>query len=144
MNTRILIAALVTSVISPIAFAQMSGGYGGGNMNQSQPPRSGQSMQTQTTTTTKAAAPVGVKGYLDNVMANSKDNKFHATLSGMNLALTPLKFHEEKKLGGGKATTAVDMKGADGKIYEIDFATSSDQVTSAKIGKINGKAPSSQ
>ena len=142
MNTRILIAALVTSVISPIAFAQMSGGYGGGNMNQSQPPRTsgGQSMQTQTTTT-KAAAPVGVKGYLDNVMANSKDNKFHATLSGKNLALTPIKFHEEKKLGGGKATTAVDMKGADGKIYEIDFVTSGDQVTNAKIGKVNGKAP---
>ena len=141
MNTRILIAALVTSVISPIAFAQMSGGYGG-NMNQSQPPRTsgGQSMQTQTTTT-KAAAPVGVKGYLDNVMANSKDNKFHATLSGKNLALTPIKFHEEKKLGGGKATTAVDMKGADGKIYEIDFVTSGEQVTSAKIGKVNGKAP---
>ena len=142
MNTRILIAALVTSVISPIAFAQMSGGYGGGNMNQGQPPRTsgGQSMQTQTTTT-KAAAPVGVKGYLDNVMANSKDNKFHATLSGKNLALTPIKFHEEKKLGGGKATTAVDMKGADGKIYEIDFVTSGDQVTNAKIGKVNGKAP---
>jgi len=141
MNTRILIAALVTSVISPIAFAQMSGGYGG-NMNQSQPPRTsgGQSMQTQTTTT-KAAAPVGVKGYLDNVMANSKDNKFHATLSGKNLALTPIKFHEEKKLGGGKATTAVDMRGVDGKIYEIDFVTSGDQVTSAKIGKVNGKAP---
>ena len=141
MNTRILIAALVTSVISPIAFAQMSGGYGG-NMNQSQPPRTsgGQSMQTQTTTT-KAAAPVGVKGYLDNVMANSKDNKFHATLSGKNLALTPIKFHEEKKLGGGKATTAVDMRGVDGKIYEIDFVTSGEQVTSAKIGKVNGKAP---
>lgn len=141
MNTRILIVALVTSVISPIAFAQMSGGYGG-NMNQSQPPRSsgGQSMQTQTTTT-KAAVPVGVKGYLDNVIANSKDNKFHATLSGKNLALTPLKFHEEKKLGGGKATTAVDMKAADGKIYEIDFVTSGDQVIGAKIGKVDGKAP---
>jgi hypothetical protein len=137
MNTRILIAALVTSVISPITFAQTQGGYGTGNVNQSQPPRNSDGfMQTQTTTTK-----VGVKGYLDNVMANSKDNKFHATLSGMNLALTPLKFHEEKKLGGGKATTAVDMKGADGKIYEIDFVTSGDQVTSAKIGKVNGKAP---
>ena len=142
MKTRILIAALVTSVISPLAFAQTTG-YGTG-MNQSQAPQSsgGKSMPAQKTTTTKAAAaPVGVKGYLDNVMANSKDNKFHATLSGKNLALTPLKFHEEKKLGGGKATTAVDMKGADGKIYEIDFVTSGDQVTSAKIGKVNGKAP---
>ena len=142
MNTRILIAALVTSVISPIAFAQMTG-YGGGGMPQSQQPQSSgeqPSMKTQTTTT-KGAAPIGVKGYLDNIMANSKDKKFHATLSGMNLALTPLKFHQEKKLGGGKATTAVDMRGVDGKIYEIDFVTSGDQVTSAKIGKVNGKAP---
>ena len=82
MNTRILIAALVTSVISPIAFAQMTG-YGGGGMPQSQQPQSSgeqPSMKTQTTST-KGAAPIGVKGYLDNIMANSKDKKFHATFS---------------------------------------------------------------
>ncbi|MEY2556369.1 MAG: hypothetical protein QOF93_1513, partial [Verrucomicrobiota bacterium] len=36
------------------------------------------------------------------------------------------------------------MKGADGKIYEIDFVTSGGQVTGASVGKVNGKSPSSQ
>ena len=85
--------------------------------------------------------PAGVKGYLDSQIANSKDKKFHVALNGKDLALTPLKFHEEKKLGGGKASTAVEMKGVDGKIYEIDFVSSGDQVSGASVGKVNGKVP---
>ena len=88
--------------------------------------------------------PVGVKGYLDSQMASSKDKKFHVALNGKDLALTPLKFGAEKKLGGGKSSTPVDMKGADGKIYEIDFVSSGGQVTGASVGKVNGKSPSSQ
>lgn len=85
--------------------------------------------------------PTGVKGYLDEQLANSKDKKFHVSLNGKDLALTPVNFHQEQKLGGGKGATAVDMKGADGKTYEIDFITSGGQVTGAKVGKVNGKAP---
>jgi hypothetical protein len=144
MNTRILIAAVVASFITRIAFGQMSGSY---SQPQAQPPppsTGGQQMTTKTTTKTKTTMPVGVKGYLDSQIASSKDKKFHVTLNGKDVALTPLKFHEEKKLGGGKASTAVDMKGADGKIYEIDFVSSGDQVTGASVGKVNGKSPSSQ
>jgi len=83
--------------------------------------------------------PQGVKGYLDEQVANSKDKKFHVSLNGKDLALTPVKIHE-----GGKSTTPVDMKSVDGKIYEIDFTTSNGQVTGARVGKINGKAPSAQ
>ena len=88
--------------------------------------------------------PVGVKGYLDNAIASSKDQKFHVALNGRDLAMTPLRFGQEKKLGGGKSSTAVDMKGVDGKIYEIDFVSSGSQVTGASVGKVNGKSPSSQ
>ena len=88
--------------------------------------------------------PVGVKGYLDSQIASSKDKKFHVALNGKDLALTPVKFHEDQKLGGNKSSTAVDMKGADGKIYEIDFVSSGGQVTGASVGKVNGKSPSSQ
>ncbi len=97
MNTRIIIAAAIASFGSQLAFGQM-GGYGGG-----QPPRTtgGQSQQMQTTT--KTTVPVGVKGYLDNVIGNSKDHKFHMTVNGKDLPLTPVKFHEEQKLGNGKA-----------------------------------------
>ena len=143
MNTRIIIAAAIASFVSPIAFGQM-GGYSGGR-TQSQPPApssSGQSNQTKTTTT-KTVMPVGVKAYLDSQMASSKDKKFHVALNGKDLALTPVKIREEKKLGGGKSSTPVDMKGTDGKVYEIDFVSSGGQVTGASVGKVNGKAPSS-
>jgi len=142
MKTRILLAAALTSFITPIAFGQMSGSY---SQPQAQPPQpSSGGQQMTTTTTTKTTMPVGVKGYLDSQIASSKDKKFHVALNGKDLALTPVKFGAEKKLGGGKSSTAVDMKGADGKIYEIDFVSSGGQVTGASVGKVNGKSPSSQ
>ncbi|MEY2554901.1 MAG: hypothetical protein QOF93_45 [Verrucomicrobiota bacterium] len=142
MNTRILLAAALTSFITPIAFGQMYGSYA---PPQSQPPQSSTGgQQKMTATTTKTTMPVGVKGYLDSQIAGSKDKKFHVTLNGKDVALTPLKFGAEKKLGGGKSSTAVDMKGADGKIYEIDFVSSGGHVTGASVGKVNGKSPSSQ
>jgi hypothetical protein len=142
MNTRFLIAAMIASFISPLAFGQM---YGSGySQPQSQPPQSsngGSQKMTTTTTTKKKVMPVGVKGYLDDQLANSKDKKFHVALNGKDLALTPVNFHQEQKLAGGKAATAVEMKSADGNTYEIDFVTSGGQVTGAKVGKVNGKAP---
>ena len=111
-------------------------------MTQSQPSQtSGDHMQAPTTTKSKTTYPQGVKGYLDQQMASSKDKKFHVSLNGKDVALAPEKFHEEKKLGGGKGSEAVEMKGPDGKIYEIDFVLSNNQVTSASIGKVNGKSP---
>jgi len=139
MKTRNLVAALSALFIAPIAFGQM---YGGGySQPQSQPGQSSNTgQQKTTTTTTKKVMPVGVKGYLDDQLAHSSDKKFHVSLNGKDLALTPVNFHQEQKLGGSKAATAVDMKGADGKTYEIDFVTSGGQVTGAKVGKVNGKA----
>ncbi len=143
MKTRIVITALAALFVTPIAFGQgMSGGY---SQPQSQPPQSSSGGQQKgTTTTTKTTYPQGVKGYLDQQMATSKDKKFHVALNGKDLALSPAKFHEEKKLGGNKSSAVVDMKSADGKIYEIDFVLSGDQVTGASVGKVNGKSPSSQ
>ena len=138
MNPRILTAIAIASFVTPLAFGQM---YGGGYSQPQPAPASSGSQQKTTTTTTKKVMPVGVKGYLDEQIANSKDKKFHVALNGRDLALTPVTFHQEQKLGGGKGTTAVDMKGADGKTYEIDFITSGTQVTNARIGKVNGKAP---
>ena len=142
MKTKIVIAAAIASFVSPIAFGQMSGSY---SQPQSQPRQSSSGGQQKTTTaTTKTTYPVGVKGYLDSQISSSKDKKFHVALNGKDLALTPVKFHEDQKLGGNKSSTAVDMKSADGKIYEIDFVSSGGQVTGASVGKVNGKSPSSQ
>src|SRR5438874_13827452 len=142
MKTRIVIAALAASFITSIAFGQGMGGY---SQPQSQPQQSssGGQQKTSTTATTKTTYPQGVKGYLDSQIASSKDKKFHVALNGKDRALTPIKIREEKKLGGGKSSTPVDMKGTDGKVYEIDFVSSGGQVTGASVGKVNGKAPSS-
>ena len=140
MNTRILIAAVVMLLGSHVSFAQMSGGYSAARP-QSQPPQANVDRSMQTTTKTKTVYPQGVKGYLDSQMASSKDKKFHVALNGKELALTPVKFHQEQKLGGNKSAAAVDMKSADGKIYEIDFVTSNGQVTGASVGKVDGKSP---
>ena len=143
MNTRILFAgAVLTLLLSPLAFGQM---YGGGYAQpQSQPQQPSGDKTQQATTKTKTTYPQGVKGYLDQQLATSKDKKFHVSLNGKDVALTPVKFHEEKKLGGNKSSAAVEMKSADGKIYEIDFVLSGNQVTGASVGKVNGKSPSAQ
>ena len=130
------------SLSSAIALAQM----GGAMQPQNQPPPASSSGQQQMTTTTKTKTtyPQGVKGYLDQQLAMSKDKKFHVSLNGKDLALSPVKFYEEKKLSGNRSSATVDMKGADGKIYEIDFVLTGSQVTGASVGKVNGKSPSSR
>jgi hypothetical protein len=144
MKTRIFMAAVVMLFASSSAFAQMGGYSGMGNANTQPPsaPNSGSAKTTTTTTTSKKVMPVGVKAYLDDVIAHSNDKKFHLTINGKDMPLTPIKVHEERKIGAGKASTTVEMKGADGATYEMDFFTSNGQVTGAnKIRKINGKAP---
>ena len=124
-----------------MAFGQMYGNYNAPQQNQPQQPSTGGQQKTTTSTMTKTTYPKGVKGYLDSQMASSRDKKFHVTLNGKDLALTPVKIHEEKKIGGNKSAAAADMKGADGKIYEIDFVLSGGMVTGASIGKVNGQKP---
>jgi hypothetical protein len=140
MNTRILIVLVAAVSVAPTAFGQMYGGQQIQPATQPQQQTTSGSQPMTTTTTKKTVRPVGVKEYLDNVIGNSKDHKFHMTVNGKDLPLTPVKFHEEQKLGGGKSAMAVDMKGVDGKVYEIDFVTSGGVVTDGKIRKINGKA----
>src|SRR5437763_14725789 len=113
MKTQILIAAIATSFILPIAFGQMPGG--GYSQPQPQAPQSstGGQQKRATTTTTKKVMPQGGKGYVDEQLANSKRKKLHVSMNGKDRALTPIKIHE-----GGKYTTPVDMIGVDGKIYE--------------------------
>src|SRR6266513_2386966 len=100
MKLRIFIAAVATMFLGSSAFAQMTG-YGGGGMPTGQAPSTKMDQNQQTTTTTtkaKSGTSMSVKDYLDNQIASSKDKKFHLALNGKDLGLTPVKFHEEKKL----------------------------------------------
>jgi hypothetical protein len=134
MKTLIFVSTIMIAFVSSSAFAQMTGGYGGG-MQQGQPAAQNgdRNQQTATTTKTKTSTSMSAKDYLDNQIASSKDKKFHLPFNGKDVPLTPVKFHEEKKLGGGKSSTAVDMKGSDGKLYEVIFLSSGGQPTGAKI-----------
>ena len=142
MNTRILVALAATCSVASIAVGQMNQGYGPPQTQPQQIPQPNTGgQQKTTTTTTKTTYPKGVKEYLDQQMAGSSDKKFHVSLNGKDLPLAPTTFHQETKLAGGKSAMAVDMKGNDGKVYEIDFVLTNGRVTGAKVGKVNGKAP---
>jgi len=105
-----------------------------------------QSRPTATPTPTQAkptptpVPPPDVKAYLDRQVANSKDKKFHFTVNGKDLALTPFHVWAQKSTGSNTTSTCIDMRSDDGKIYDIDFVTTGPQVTSIKIHRINGES----
>ena len=84
--------------------------------------------------------PPDVKAYLDRQVANSKDKKFHLSVNGKDLALTPFHVWAQKSTGADSTSTCIDMKSDDGRIYDIDFVTTGPQVTSIRIHKINGES----
>ena len=84
--------------------------------------------------------PPDVKAYLDRQVANSKDKKFHFTVNGKDLALTPFHVWAQKGTGADTTSTCIDMKSDDGRIYDIDFVTTGPQVTSIRTHKINGES----
>lgn len=87
----------------------------------------------------------GLKKYIDSSAEKSPDKKFHVPYRGKNLALDLIKVHDDRlsSLGGNKYFACVDMKGADGKTYDIDFVMALRpgqlSVTETSVHKINGK-----
>ena len=88
----------------------------------------------------------GLKRFISGYAAKSADNKFHMPYQRKDLALDLVKLHDDRfsSLGGDKYFACVDMKGADGKIYDIDFLMAVQPgkltVTETSVHKINGKA----
>jgi hypothetical protein len=87
----------------------------------------------------------GIKRHINNERRRAADKKFHVNYRGKNLALDLMKVHDDRlsSLGGGKYFACVDMKAADGTIYDIDFLMAgqpgSMSVTETSVHKINGK-----
>ena len=139
-------------MIAGSIFAQ--GGYG----MRSQPPPSQplptaptmmrQEKQQQVVTNQLSAADVtaGIKQYVDVASKKSSDKKFHLKHAGQDIALDSVKVHEDKMadLGGGKYVACTDMRGADGKSYDIDFFLSGKpggvKITETSLHKIDGNA----
>jgi hypothetical protein len=87
----------------------------------------------------------GLKTFISGYSAKSADKKFHMPYNRKDLALDLIKLHDDRfsSLGGNKYFACVDMKGTDGKIYDIDFfmLVQADKltVTETAVHKINGK-----
>jgi hypothetical protein len=84
--------------------------------------------------------PPDVKAYLDRQLAKSKDQKFHMTVNGSDLALTPFHVWLQKSTGPNTTSTSISMRSDEGRVYDIDFLTTGAQVTGIQIHRINGEA----
>jgi len=87
----------------------------------------------------------GIKKNIDAQSKKSSEGKFHVTYQGQDLALALIRVHDDRlsDLGGGKYFACVDMNGADGKTYDIDFFLTGQpgtmKVTETSVHKIDGK-----
>ena len=87
----------------------------------------------------------GLKRFISGYAEKSADKKFHMPYQRKDLALDLVKVHDDRfsSLGGDEYFACVDMKGTDGKIYDIDFSMvvkpGKLTVTETSVHKINGK-----
>jgi hypothetical protein len=137
MNTRLIRAGFVASfffLVLPLVAQEH--------------PIAPQQYQTQAATMQVSMSDVsdGLKRFISGYAAKSPDNKFHMPYQRKDLALDFVKLHDDRlsNLGGDKYFACVDMKGADAKVYDIDFfmvvKPGKLSVTETSVHKINGKA----
>ena len=87
----------------------------------------------------------GIKKNIQAETKKSSDGKFHVKHEGQDLALDLIRVHDDRlsDLGRGKYFACVDMKGTDGKTYDIDFFLTGQpgkmKVTETSVHKIDGK-----
>jgi len=93
----------------------------------------------------KSDISAGIKKNIDAETKKSSDGKFHVNYQSQDLALDLIRVHDDRlsDLGGGKYFACVDMKGTDGKSYDIDFFLTGQPgtmtVTETAVHKIDGK-----
>jgi hypothetical protein len=152
MNTRIISTIVIAPFYFIPAMPLLAAGEHPG-LPQQQPPQqlpqtttSGSLSATQTMEVSMADIAAGLKKYIDSSTRKSADRKFHVRHRGKDLALDLIKVHDDRlsSLGAGKYFACVDMKGTDGRIYDIDFFVAllpgKLNITETSVHKINGKA----
>lgn len=133
MITRIIVATAIALFFTPatVLFSQ----------EHPEHPKGGGAKQHVST----ADISTGIKANIETETKKSSDNKFHVKHEGQDLALDLIKVHDDRlsDLGGGKYFACVDMKGTDGKTYDIDFFLTGQpgkmKVTETSVHKIDGK-----
>ncbi len=147
MTARLSVQLLAGLLCAPVAFLLAQ-----------EHPRAPQQSQSQQLPQTRTGAPQaavmqasmsdasdGLKRFISGYAAKSADKKFHMPYQRKDLALDLVKIHDDRfsSLGGDKYFACVDMKGTDGKIYDIDFFMAVQPgkltVTQTSVHKINGK-----
>jgi hypothetical protein len=101
-----------------------------------------QAAETKQVSTADISA--GIKSNIDAKTKKSPDGKFHVKYERQDLSLDLVKVHDDRlqDLGSGKYFACVDMKGTDGKTYDIDFFLTGQpgkmKVTDTSVHKIDG------
>ena len=139
MISRLIIAVAVALLFTPAApiFAQEHPEH---PKKSGEHPKEGAEKQVST-----ADISAGIKQNIEAKSKKSTDSKFHVKYEGQDLALDLIRVHDDRlsDLGGGKYFACVDMKGADGKTYDIDFFLTGQpgkmKVTDTSVHKIDGK-----
>ena len=141
MITRFVVAALVVPFLMSAAVVRA-----GEHPEHPQPPESKTgSAEPQVRAVSKADISTGIKKHIATESKKLLDRKFHTNYQGKDLALDLVKVHDDRvsNLGGAKYFACVDMKAADGTVYDIDFFLTGNpgnmSVTETAVHKINGK-----
>src|SRR5438128_6034164 len=140
MISRLIIAAAITLFFTPAALIVAQEHPEHPKKGAEHPKKTGAEKQVS-----NADISAGIKKNIDAQSKKSTDSKFHVNYQGKELALDLIRVHDDRlsDLGGGKYFACVDMKAADGTVYDIDFVMAgqagSMTVTETSVHKINGK-----
>jgi hypothetical protein len=150
MHTRLIIVLSVSFFLTPATRLFAAGDHPGPAQQpqlQQLPPATTRNRQASMQTREVSTADIsnGIKKHIANDIKKASDRKFHVKYQNKDLTLDLVKVHDDRlsSLGGGKYFACVDMKAANGTIYDIDFFMAgqpgSTRVTETSVHKINGK-----
>lgn len=138
MIPRLILTAAVTLFFTPAVAL-----YGQEHPEHPEHPKKGGAEHAKKVSTADISA--GIKQNIEAETKKSSDGKFHVKHEGQDLALDLIRVHDDRlsDLGEGKYFACVDMKGTDGKTYDIDFFLNGQpgkmKVTETSVHKIDGK-----
>jgi hypothetical protein len=137
MISRLIIATALTLFFTPVAKVNAQE-----HPEHPEHPTKGKAAEKRVSTADISA---GIKSNISAKSKESPDGKFHVTHESQDLSLDLTKVHDDRlqDLGDGKYFACVDMKGTDGKTYDIDFFLTGQpgkmNVTDTSVHKIDGK-----
>ena len=146
MTTQ-LATSVSVALLTPVVFLPAQDHPRAPQQSQSQqlPQSAKGAPQAAMTEATMSNVSDGLKEFISGYATKSPDKKFHIPFQRKDLALDLVKVHDDRlsSLGGNKYFACVDMKGTDGRLYDIDFLMmvkpAQLTVTETSVHKINGK-----